>query len=463
MANNEKSGIIKFIANLANKFKTLAAVITVLGIVFGAIIAGSRHLPIPAERVQAILGVLNFIVLVVYCLVSRKAPKLKLKKDSDGVPDETTKYCELLNIKIKGAQDGLETAKRKETRVNLLVEQLHRNIKWYAIFLIIVYLVYTFDNKYLLEDVLKFRQGFYNEIHQYFTAAVGICNYLSAVFIFLAFKVLYNKTIDDDVTPVAYYDAEVFISIIILLGYISFSGSIAKVSLADSNPVPTSSLHQIKTSIAEYEKAVATLGIGQKGAPNAGDMISQDSGQNAKADGLDPFHHQREIIAAFDKRTHALATDELARIQKIITSGENRTGEIWVNRLQLFIGSLNGLAMALLFGRYISMEQTAYDMKTGEYAEWEYKNLIHISTICILPIYAIAQPLFGLFEIDAFGDPGAFANLVFFVCLIGKALFLFLTYILMKHRLTHLYLHSVVNGQGVPEDIVDCFKFNKTT
>lgn len=36
--------------------------------------------------------------------------------------------------------------------------------------------------------------------------------------------------------------------------------------------------------------------------------------------------------------------------------------------------------------------------------------------------------------------------------------FLYLTYLLMKHRLMHLYLHSVVTSHGIPKELAKCFK-----
>lgn len=143
---------------------------------------------------------------------------------------------------------------------------------------------------------------------------------------------------------------------------------------------------------------------------------------------------------------------------KEITSWEDKTNQTWLNRFQLFIGIFNGLAMALLFGRYISMEHSAFNMEFGMHEKEKYRHIIHNITIYLLPIYALAQPLFGSFEIGAFGNANAFANWVFLVCWIGKVFFLWLTYILIKGGFMHLYLHSVINSHGIPKDLVECFK-----
>lgn len=467
MGNDKKSWVGKFLSRIIGHVKELAGGLLAIGSLIAVIAASYKNLSVPAEQMQSVLVAANFIVLVLYCLAARRVPKLNLKKGPDKEPSEATLYCTLFNISIKGSQEGLAIAKRKETRVNILVKQLHTNIRWYAIFLIIVYVVYVFDNKTVLEGMLHLPRGFYEGVHPYFSMAVGICNYLSAVFIFLAFKVLYNKTVaDDDVTPLTYYGAEFAISTLIIIGYIVFSGSLAPLSNVQTK-TPLDSLREIKKSIQQYEEQINNQESKRQdeinrqkeskkqdesktGSANNGNNAAPASPQNTNTNWLESFYEKKESTASFDRQYYKEASTELDKVEDIID--KTNTSSILMNRLQLFIGSLNGLAMALLFGRYVSMEQTAYDLKEGEYAEREYKNFIHVCTICILPIYAIAQPLFGLFEIRAFGDPGDFANFVFFVCLIGKIFFLYLTYILMKHRLTHLYLHSVITNQGVPKD-----------
>lgn len=121
--------------------------------------------------------------------------------------------------------------------------------------------------------------------------------------------------------------------------------------------------------------------------------------------------------------------------------------------MQLIIGSLNGLTMALLFGRYVSMEHSLQNIEKGKSSEY-----IRWGIIIILPIYALAQPLFGSFEINAFGPPMNFQNIVFFICLVGKIFFLYVTWLFIEKRWMHYWLHSILISHGVPKDFYDCFE-----
>jgi hypothetical protein len=132
--------------------------------------------------------------------------------------------------------------------------------------------------------------------------------------------------------------------------------------------------------------------------------------------------------------------------------GVNATDKILINRLSLFAGMANGLAMVLLFARYISMDHTVQHIKGVGYS-----NYISDGMIYLLPVYAIVQPLFGTFQIEAFGDKIKFANSVFFFCLIGKMFFLFVTYLFIKKKLIHLYLHIVATPHNIPMLYETCF------
>ncbi|MGC2238797.1 MAG: hypothetical protein WA584_21760 [Pyrinomonadaceae bacterium] len=138
---------------------------------------------------------------------------------------------------------------------------------------------------------------------------------------------------------------------------------------------------------------------------------------------------------------------------KIRIYKENTPSKLPANILQLIIGSLNGLTMALLFGRYVSMEHSLQNIDKGKYSEY-----IRWGIIIILPIYALAQPLFGSFDIDAFGPPMNFQNIVFFICLIGKMFFLYVTWSFIKKRWMHYWLHSILINHSVPKDFYDCFE-----
>jgi hypothetical protein len=138
----------------------------------------------------------------------------------------------------------------------------------------------------------------------------------------------------------------------------------------------------------------------------------------------------------------------------------------FLNIFDLLAGSANGLAMSLLFGRYVSIEQavgktrrfkSVFENIFYPFSSITYKALVSVGIIFILPIYALAQPLFGSLKIDAFGNPDHFETIVYAVCLAGKICFLHLTYILISKRLLHLYLYGLVSEIGNFKELERCF------
>lgn len=141
----------------------------------------------------------------------------------------------------------------------------------------------------------------------------------------------------------------------------------------------------------------------------------------------------------------------------------------FLNIFDLLAGSANGLAMSLLFGRYASIERalgetnlfkTVFDNVFYPFSSLPYKVVISLGIIFVLPIYALAQPLFGSLKIDAFGDPDNFETIVFVVCLFGKICFLHLTYILISKKLLHLYLYGLVSKVGNFRELENYFDPN---
>ncbi len=124
-----------------------------------------------------------------------------------------------------------------------------------------------------------------------------------------------------------------------------------------------------------------------------------------------------------------------------------------INLFGLVSGVFNGLAMALLFGRFVSMEHVLMNMQ-----KVNTNSMLALGALFILPTYAIVQPLFGSFKIDAFGDPEMFANFVFFVCLIGKGFFLFLYTYYLRRKYLHLYLHLIISRRGLSRELAGFFK-----
>ncbi len=139
---------------------------------------------------------------------------------------------------------------------------------------------------------------------------------------------------------------------------------------------------------------------------------------------------------------------------------------IFLNWTDLFAGSINGLAMALLFGRYVSIEQSVKSSvlsklkHTNLFLTIPYKKIVSKIIIFILPIYALTQPLFGSLTIDSFGNPKLFQTMVFVICLIGKILFFIITYLLIRKKLLHLYLHGVVAEVRNLQELEKCLDFN---
>lgn len=138
----------------------------------------------------------------------------------------------------------------------------------------------------------------------------------------------------------------------------------------------------------------------------------------------------------------------------------------FLNIFDLLAGSANGLAMSLLFGRYASIERAVgetqrfknvYKTFLYPFSSLPYKALVSFGIVFILPIYALAQPLFGSLKIDSFGNPDNFETVVFAICFIGKICFFHLTYILISKRLLHLYLYGVASKVGNYRELDKCF------
>lgn len=290
-----------------------------------------------AENIRLLLVILNFLALAVFCFLLTRIPQLTFKE-----PLETSidKYIKLLSIEAKKNLVPKQIVVNNCERVNVLTTQLNNNILGYSFFLILVYGLYIFDDKT-------------NPL--FFKTAEDICNFISSVFLYLAFKVLYDQTLDESNRRIVYYVDALFFSLVYICAYLIISFKM--------------------------------------GSP-----------------------------------------------------------PVWVHNLSLLSGVFNGLAMGLLFGRFISME---FVFKYQE--KIKLNSFLSLGTVFILPLYVLAQPLFGSFEINSFGDPKIFANVVFFICLIGKVFFLYLYYYFLSKKLLHLYLHLISSRPKVLKDLDDIF------
>ncbi len=123
------------------------------------------------------------------------------------------------------------------------------------------------------------------------------------------------------------------------------------------------------------------------------------------------------------------------------------------NRFSLIAGIVNGFAMFLLFSRFIAMEFFA-----------KYTTVIRVPIVIrwgilyLLPVYAVIQPLFGTFQIDAFGSHVKFTNIVFFICLIGKTFFAIVIFGFLKRKIIHLYLHVKLTQLNLVDRYEECFR-----
>jgi hypothetical protein len=144
--------------------------------------------------------------------------------------------------------------------------------------------------------------------------------------------------------------------------------------------------------------------------------------------------------------------------------------EHFLNRFDLLAGLANGLAMSLLFGKYVSIEQSLKNTALYEnvlenifypFFKTPYKAIVSFGIIFVLPTYALAQPLFGSLRIDVFGDAHRFQTIVYAICLFGKVIFFHLTYLLISKKLLHLYLYGLVSEVGNFKELGDCFADKK--
>lgn len=119
----------------------------------------------------------NIVVMIIFIYMLGKKYSINFKKET-GIED----YSRLIENLSNGNEKGNERSNWYHDRVNLIVLQFRNNIIWYCVFLIPVYCLF-FAEKGLLNK------------NFFFVECLG--NYLSSLFVFFGFLVLYNKTLDD--------------------------------------------------------------------------------------------------------------------------------------------------------------------------------------------------------------------------------------------------------------------------
>jgi hypothetical protein len=409
------------------------------------------------------LGFANIFVLFIFCILLSKTFHLNFREGGKDGDSLRRQYWELLNVEIKD-DEQVEVGDKKEnyivaadsnvTRVNLLAEQYLLNILCFIGFLMPLYLVFIIDTRFVLNENFE-------ASHLYFKWAEDLLNFTNSVFIALGFMVLYNKTIDKKDKKFYYQIPILFLSLIFVAFY---AGSILYLT-NKANKTSVQAYCEIRenlrSSLTFNDKhsfllsRVKLISSDSLSCEALQGNLSQDLSRANEKNAANSINGIDAIIGPLTSNSNEEETKSLGKIREvkqIIDSNKMPLKTIWENVLQLIIGSLNGLTMALLFGRYISMEQALRGINRGGFYE-----LIRWGTIIILPAYALAQPLFGNFEIDAFGSPQFFANCVIFACLVGKIFFLGITFWFMKKRFIHEYLHSILVNYGIPKNFQDLF------
>jgi hypothetical protein len=304
--------------------------------------------PITAE-------ILNIIILVMfYFLISPKTLEFKNDKELEAL-------AKALNIQpTEKSQSQIELAKFNNNRINTLVKQLVTSIALFITFLLLFYIINL---------IIDFKPSFLtsNESTNGFSKEVIILNFLrffenafniaSAVFIYLGFKILFNRTLDENNHSLSYHRGPIMFLMTYIVLYIIFL-------------------------LAEPEN--------------------------------------KDVAIIF----------------------------------RLICGFYNGLAMGLLFGRLTSME---YFFKEINLDRSQITQKLYLfGTIFILPLYVLAQPMYGVFDTsNQFQEP--FKAIIFIVCFIGKAYFLLLLYNYINSKWIHVYLHLALANHTIPKNIAENF------
>ena len=117
--------------------------------------------------------------------------------------------------------------------------------------------------------------------------------------------------------------------------------------------------------------------------------------------------------------------------------------------IRLLGGIYNGVAMSLLFSRFISME---YFFQNSRH-NWQ-RSFYFLGTVIFLPLYVVAQPLYGIFnavEIDKSGI--LFKSIVFLICFWGKLFFLLFIYTMLSKKWIHAYIFMVLSQRDSLKEI----------
>jgi hypothetical protein len=400
-------------------------------------------------RVQAALCLVNLIIVVAWAVI------LGLGLYKIGFTDDKSlnRYCDELRIVPRGKRTVRETAEFHNERVNILVDQLKKWVILYAMSLAIVYSAFLFEIylRLIIKESPNNPGFFYAKVLQ------DVFNFLSAICLYLGFKILYDRTLDDNnvQSKRTFFIPIATISIFILL-YVLGIGSFSSVpgnrgrdkalseALTDISRVSNQYVGNANNRASDSIKNIQGI------AENHSNSTTNFSASNRES----PIETLNRIVDETNNYKQKIDDEAKDGMIGAFQLYESKPEIFLPNLVGLFIGCVNALAMFLLFGRYISMEHLINNTKAGR----PY-TIVTVIVIYILPIYALVQPLFGSFQISAFGNRFGFANFVFAACLVGKFAFLYFTWLYMSNRNMHFYLHSVVSYNGISPEFKNYFKF----
>jgi hypothetical protein len=127
--------------------------------------------------------------------------------------------------------------------------------------------------------------------------------------------------------------------------------------------------------------------------------------------------------------------------------------------IRLIGGLYNGVAMFLLFSRFIAMEYFFQNSGKG----WQ-RQFYFYGTVIVLPLYVVVQPLYGVFNAGEMGQSAElFKAVVFLVCFWGKLVFLLFIYTMLTKKWIHSYLFMVLSQKDtlskISKDLKDIADF----
>ncbi|MEM6718675.1 MAG: hypothetical protein AAF611_05155 [Bacteroidota bacterium] len=123
------------------------------------------------------------------------------------------------------------------------------------------------------------------------------------------------------------------------------------------------------------------------------------------------------------------------------------------NVIRLLGGLYNGIAMTLLFSRFISME--FFFQKATKSFE---RNFYFYGITFFLPLYIVVQPMYGLFYSLDSDTTILFKSVIFLSCFFGKMVFLFFVFTMINKKWIHAYLLVSLTSNRTIELIAEKIK-----